>query len=121
MPTHDSLEAAIFGQLSAFDRIMATTENHTHEIVVTSPGTAGVLVRGGHFFPAFTGARLACSSRDGSFLNTYGINVGKRLAFTAGGRLVITSRVCSIKIVPVRDDIGAGHLPLEPAGEARAR
>jgi len=70
---------------------------------------------------AFTGARLACSSRDGSFLDTYGVNVGKRLAFTAGGRLVITSRVCSIKIVLVRDDIGVGHPPLELAAEARAR
>src|SRR5712691_5797623 len=34
-------------QLSVSDRILATTENHMYEIVVTSPVTAAVLVRGG--------------------------------------------------------------------------
>jgi hypothetical protein len=100
---------------------MATTHNHTYEIVVTSPATADVLVQGGRFFPAFTGARLACSSRDGSFMNPYGVNVGKRLAFTAGGRLVITSRVCSITIIPVSDEMAGGQSSLEPDDEARSR
>jgi hypothetical protein len=98
--TNNSIEEVSLDQLSAFDRIMVTTRNNNYEIVVTSPGTAGVLVRGGHFFPELTTARLGGSSLGVDFAKTGSVTVGLRLEFiVAGGRSVITTPACSINVV----------------------
>ncbi len=88
-------------RLSAFDRIIVGTQNHSYEIIVTSPGSANVVVRGGHYFPEFTSVRLAGSSLGGNFLKTRCVTVGLRLEFTApDGRAIITTRVRSIGVIP---------------------
>jgi hypothetical protein len=86
-------------QLSEGDRILATTGNHTYEIVVTSPGTSEVLVRGGHFFPGFTQASLSGSTLGGSFLKMRTVCVGGRLEFAFGTTLVVTTRVRTVRVV----------------------
>jgi hypothetical protein len=99
--THEPTHEVNLDQLSTFDRIIVTTQNHPYEIVVTSPGSANVVVRGGGYFPEFTAARLAGSSLGGSFLKTRCVTVGLRLEFTArDGRAIITTRVRSISVVP---------------------
>jgi hypothetical protein len=98
--TNHSIEEVRLDLLSAFDRIMVTTRNNTYEIVVTSPGMAAVLVRGGHFFRELTTARLGGSPLGVDFAKTGSVNVGLRLEFiVAGGRSVITTPVCSINVV----------------------
>src|SRR6266568_4277958 len=72
------------------------TENSIYEITVICGRTGDILVRGGHFFPEFTAARLAGSSLGGSFLKLRGIYVGFNLEFRAGERAIITSQVQSI-------------------------
>ena len=48
-------------QLSALDRVFVRTRNSLYEIIVSSPASGDVLVRGGEFFPEFTSARVAGS------------------------------------------------------------
>jgi hypothetical protein len=64
-----------------------------YEIVIMSPDTADVLVRGGAYFPVFTQARVAGSSLGGSFLKVHGIYVGFRMELCDGTRMVVTSPV----------------------------
>jgi len=99
--TDDWRDEVCLDQLSAGDRIMVTTRNHTYEILVMSPGTGDVRVRGGRFFPELTAARLAGSSLGGSSLKVRSVIVGCRLEFADGGRPVITSRVRDVRVVPV--------------------
>jgi hypothetical protein len=89
-------------QLSAGDRVIVTTRNNTYDILVTS-WTGTVVVRGGPFFPEFTAARLAGSSLGGSSLKIRCISVGCPLEFVHGGRPVITTRVRTIRVVPVAE------------------
>ena len=86
-------------QLSEGDRILATTGNHTYEIVVTSPRTGEVLVRGGHFFPGFIPASLAGSALGGSSLKMRTVCVGGRLEFAFGTTPVVTTRVRTVRVV----------------------
>jgi hypothetical protein len=110
--TDNSIKEVSLDQLSAFDRITVTTRNNTYEIVVTSPRTAAVLVRGGHFFPELTMARLDGSSFGGNFLKTRSVNVGLRLEFILpGGRSVITTPVCSINVIPSIEEVASAEDP----------
>jgi hypothetical protein len=99
-PDDDLRDAVSLDQLSAGDRIVVTTRNHTYEIVVTSPWSASALVRGGHFFPEFTMARLAGSSLGGSALKMRSVNVGCRLELVECGSPVITTRVRAVRFIP---------------------
>ena len=46
-------------QLAAMDRVTVRTRHSVYEIVLLSPASADIMVRGGEFFPEFTRARLA--------------------------------------------------------------
>jgi hypothetical protein len=103
--TYDWRDEVRIDQLSAGDEVVVTTENHSYEIVVTSPLAGDVLVRGGRFFPECTPARLAGSSLGGSLLRTRSVNMGFRLEFaTDGGRPVITSTVRTVRVIRVAAD-----------------
>ena len=84
--------------LSAFDRVFVRTRNSLYEIIVSSPGSGDVLVRGGEFFPEFTTARVAGATLGGSFLKLRSIHIGFRLEFTLGQRFVLTSPVETIDV-----------------------
>jgi len=87
-------------QLTALDRVTVLTHHSTYEIVLVSPATGEVLVRGGEFFPEFTTARLAGSTLGGSFLKMRSIHVGFRIEFAIGRGVIVTSPVRTISVAP---------------------
>lgn len=87
-------------EMRELDALSVQTRNSTYEIVVTSPGTGQVLVRGGAHFPAFTPAHLSGSSVGGCVLKRGGVYPGFRLEFEAQGRRIVTSTVESIDVNP---------------------
>jgi hypothetical protein len=88
-------------QLSKLDQIVVTTQNHTYEIVVVSPETGDVLVRGGGTrWPEFIAARLAGSTLGGGFLKVRGLNLGFRLELVIGnGRSILTSPMRTVRVI----------------------
>ena len=85
-------------QLAALDRVFVRTRNSLYEIIVSSPASGDVVVRGGEFFPEFTSARVAGATLGGSFLKLRSIHVGFRLEFTLGQNFVLTSPVETIDV-----------------------
>jgi hypothetical protein len=93
---HDWRGGVRVDDLLALQRLLVKTENSTYEIVLLSPDTAHILVRGGAFFPVFAPARLAGSSLGGSFLKLRSVHVGFRLELSTERGFIITSPVRSI-------------------------
>ncbi len=89
-------EGVSIDRLAPLDRLLVRTRHSVYDIIVTSPDTGDVLVRGGNYFPAFTRARLAGSTPGGSLLKIRALHVGLRLEFALGRRYVRTSTVASI-------------------------
>jgi hypothetical protein len=87
-------------ELRELDTLSVQTRNSTYEIVVTSPRTGQVLVRGGAHFQAFTPARLSGSSVGGCVLKQGGVYPGFRLELECGGRRILTSTVESVERNP---------------------
>ena len=87
-------------QLTALDRLTVLTHHSTYEIVIVSPATGEVLVRGGEFFPEFTTVRLAGSTLGGSFLKMRSIHLGFRIEFSVGRGVIVTSPVRTISVAP---------------------
>jgi len=85
-------------QLAAFERLTVRTKHSTYEIIVVSPGTAEVLVRGGEFFREFTKARLAGCTLGGSFLKLRSIHLGFHVEFALATGVIITSPVRTIDV-----------------------
>ena len=103
--TYDWRDEINLDHVSHLDQIVVTTLNNTYEIVVLSPATGDVLVRGGSIWPAFTAARLAGSTLGGSLLKVRSLNLGFRLEFIVGSsRSILTSRVRSISVVRGAED-----------------
>jgi len=101
---HDWRGGVQVDDLPALERLIVRTENSTYQIVLLSPATADVLVRGGAFFPVFMPARLAGSSLGGSFLKLRSIHVGFRLEFSTDRGFIITSAVRRVAVAPVATD-----------------
>jgi hypothetical protein len=79
--------------------IAVETENTLYEITVIDGASREVVIRGGHFFPEKTPARLAGSSLRGSFLKIGGIYIGFSMEIVTAGRSVVTSPVRSIRVL----------------------
>ena len=101
---HDWRGGIHVDDLIALECLVVKTENSTYEIILLSPDTAHILVRGGAFFPVFTQARLAGSSLGGSFLKLRSIHVGFRLEFSTERGFIITSAVRRVAVAPVATD-----------------
>jgi hypothetical protein len=84
--------------LTAFDRLTVVTRHNMYEIIVVSPDTGDVLVRGGAYFPSFTPVRLAGSTLGGSFLKLRSIFVGFNIEFSIDRGVVVTSPVRTIAL-----------------------
>ena len=95
---HDWQNGINVSHLAALDRVTVRTRHSVYEIIVSSPASGEVLVRGGEFFPEFTRARLAGCTLGGSFLKVRSIHVGFRLEFSLGQNFVLTSPVQSIAV-----------------------
>ena len=85
-------------RLVALDRLVVRTRHSVYDIIVSSPSSGDVLVRGGAYFPDFTPARLAGSTLGGSFIKVRALHVGFRLEFTVGVHFVLTSAVQSVEV-----------------------
>jgi hypothetical protein len=94
-------------QLTGLDRLTVLTRHSTYEIVVVSPPSGEILVRGGEFFPEFTAVRLAGSTLGGSFLKLRSIHIGFRIEFAVGKGVIVTSPVRSITVAstPAHTDV----------------
>jgi hypothetical protein len=84
--------------LSPLQAVTVTTRNSVYEIIVTSPRTGGIKVRGGQFFPEWSEATLAGCSMGGSFLKMRGLYAGFCMELHFDGQVVITTRVRTIAI-----------------------
>lgn len=93
---HDWRDGTSVGDLQPLDRLIVRTRNSTYEIVIVTPATADVAVRGGAFFPSFARARVAGSSLGGSFLKLHSIHVGFRMELASGTQSIVTSPVETI-------------------------
>ena len=96
--SHEWRDGLRIDDLSALDRLTVETRHSTYEIVIVSPATAEVLVRGGAFFPTFTSAQLAGCSLGGSFLKMRSAHVGFCLEFALEAHVIITSPVRTIAV-----------------------
>ncbi|HZR23616.1 MAG TPA: hypothetical protein VFA59_08525 [Vicinamibacterales bacterium] len=97
---HDWQNGVALDRLHPLDRLTIRTRHSIYEVIVSSPSSGDVLVRGGEFFPEFTPARLAGSTLGGSFLKLRTINIGFRLEFSLGPNFVLTSPVQAIECGP---------------------
>jgi hypothetical protein len=95
---HDWRDGLNLGELSALDRISVRTHYSTYEIVVVSPISGEVLVRGGQFFPEFAPARLAGASLGTSMLKMRSMYVGFRIEFALDDHVIITSPVRTLAV-----------------------
>ena len=86
-------------RLAPLDRLLVRTRHSVYDIIVSSPSSGDVLVRGGEYFPSFAPARLAGSTLGGSFVKVRALHVGFRLEFTVGAQFVLTSAVQSIEVI----------------------
>jgi len=105
---HDWRDGLKLDEVSALDRITVRTYYSTYEIVIVSPATGEILVRGGQFFPEFAPARLAGASLGGSLLKMRSIYVGFRIELALDGRVIITSPVRKLAVEPAK--VPAGEL-----------
>jgi hypothetical protein len=97
---HDWTNGIQIDELPELEWLSVRTRNSTYQIVVTTPSTGEILVRGGARFPAFTPARLCGSSAGGSVLKRFGVYPGFRLEFEVDSRRIITSPIMSIELDP---------------------
>ncbi|MBI3492356.1 MAG: hypothetical protein HY047_11335 [Acidobacteria bacterium] len=105
---HEWRDGLKIDDLSALDRVTARTCYSTYEIVIVSPASGEVIVRGGRFFPEFAPARLAGASLGGSLLKMRSMYVGFRIEFALDGRVIITSPVRKLAVEPA--SVRAGEL-----------
>ena len=101
---HDWRGGIHVDDLIALECLVVKTENSTYEIILLSPDTAQILVRGGAFFPVFTQARLAGSSLGGSFLKLRSVHVGFRLELGTDRGFILTSPVRDVTVAPLAAD-----------------
>jgi hypothetical protein len=95
---HDWRDGMHIGELLPLDRLTIRTLNSTYEIVVVTPESADVAVRGGAFFPTFARVQVAGSSLGGSFLKLHSIHLGFRMELVFNARSIVTSAVQEISI-----------------------
>jgi hypothetical protein len=101
--TRDWSDGIHVADVAPLERLIVRTANSLYQVIVLSPATGNVLVRGGAFFPVFMPARLAGSSLGGSFLKLRSVHVGFRLELSTDRGFIITSPVRSVAVAPPAD------------------
>ena len=81
------------------EKLVIQTRNSLYEIIIIDGRSGEILVRGGHFFPELTPARLAGATLGGSFCKMRGIYTGFRMEINASGQRTVTTPVESIRIL----------------------
>jgi len=78
------------------ERILVNTRASVYELIVLQGDVGDVLVRGGRKFPEFRRVRFVGSTAGGSALKVNTIDVGLRMEFHLGHRIVVTSAVQAV-------------------------
>ena len=100
--SHDWSQGLQLKSLEDLTEIRVQTRNSVYEITVIDGEAGEILIRGGRFFPERTQARLAGSSRRGSFLKVGEVHAGFNLEIAGRGEHIVTSSVQSVQIYPPR-------------------
>lgn len=87
------------GSLTSRETIVVKTRRSVYELIVLRPDEADVLVRGGSHFTEWRRVRFLGSSGEGR-VHPRTIDIGLRMQFIHGDRLVITSVVQSFSRRP---------------------
>ena len=87
---------------AARDTIVASTRSSVYEVVVLRGDEGDVLVRGGRHFTEFRRVLFLGSTADSGALEPRTIDIGLRMKFIVGDRLVTTSAVQSLSRRPAR-------------------
>jgi hypothetical protein len=88
-----------------WERVVAKTRSSVYELIVLRED-GGVLVRGGRHFTEFQRVLFLGSTADGSSHKPRTIDIGLRMIFKCGARLIITSPVQSISRRPAPESTG---------------
>jgi hypothetical protein len=84
------------GSCTARETIVVNTRASVYELIVLRGDEGDVLVRGGSHFTEFRQVLFVGSTADGGSLHPRTIDIGLRMQFYCGDRLVTTSAVQSI-------------------------
>jgi hypothetical protein len=90
---------------AVWETILVQTRSSVYELIVL-PGDGEVLVRGGTHFTEFQRVDFLGSSADGGSLTPRTIDIGLRMIFKFGARLIITSPVQSLSRRPAPESMG---------------
>jgi hypothetical protein len=96
MERDETAISIVVGPWAEPDIIRVETRASVYELLVVRAGTGEVLVRGGSRFPQWRPVHFIGSTRDGESLKARTIEIGCRMHFIDGDRLVITSPVQSL-------------------------
>lgn len=88
-----SNDAVCLDACREYERILVNTRASVYELIVLQGEVGEVLVRGGRKFPEFRRVRFVGSTAGGSALKVNTIDVGLRMEFHLGHRIVVTSAV----------------------------
>jgi hypothetical protein len=88
------------GSLTPREMIVVNTRASVHELIVLRADEGDVLVRGGSHFSEFRRVLFFGSTADGGSLYRRTIDIGLRMQFICGDRLVTTSAVQSFSRRP---------------------
>jgi hypothetical protein len=88
------------GSCAVRETIVVNTRASVYELIVLRGDEGDVLLRGGSHFTEFRRVLFVGSTADGSSLYPRTIDIGLRMQFICGDRLVITSVVQSLSRRP---------------------
>ena len=88
------------GSCAVRETIVVKTRTSVYELIVLRGDEGDVLVRGGSHFSEFRRVLFVGSTADGSSLHPRTIDIGLRMQFICGDRLVVTSAVQSLSRRP---------------------
>ena len=90
------------GLITRRETIVVNTRASVYELIVVRGDEGDVLVRGGSHFTEFRRVLFVGSTADGGSLHPRTIDIGLRMQFICGDRLVTTSAVQSLSRRPAR-------------------
>jgi hypothetical protein len=96
---NDCITGLAIEDMAPRERLTVRTSNSRYDVIVVSPTTGDVLIRGGARFQHFTSGRVIGSS-DGDCLMRRQIRVGSRVALSCDDGAFLTSCVEEIERLP---------------------
>ena len=96
-------EGVTLRALAPFDTLSVATCNSEYQLFLLDPETGRVLIRGGRFFAEPAEAVVNGATFGGGRLKLGWVGVGLPMEISVNGQLLITSRVCSLRVEHEQD------------------